>query len=92
MGPSFNRPFQRRINLNVSAMTKNSMDIKHMPPSRGYSFILVILCEVTNFMVTLPLSSTKIPHIIDVFERGYLVYYGPPTHIICDMDPAFASS
>ena len=76
-GPSFNRPFQKRINLNVPAMTKINMDIKHMPPSRGYSFILVILCEVTNFMITLPLSSTKIPHIIDVFERGYLAYYGP---------------
>ena len=68
------------------------MDIKHMPPSRGYSFILVILCEVTNFMVTLPLHSTKIQHIIDVFERGYLAYYGPPTHIISYMDPAFTSS
>ena len=43
-------------------------------------------------MVTLSLSSTKIPHFIDVFERGYLAYYGPPTHIICDMDPTFTSS
>ena len=67
---SFNRPFQKRINLNVPVMIKISMDIKQMPPSRGYSFILVILCEATNFMVTLPLSSTKIPHIIDVFEKG----------------------
>ena len=71
-------------------MTKISMDIKHMP-SRGYFFILVILCEVTNFMVTVQLSSTKIPHIIDVFERGYLVYYVTHTQIICDMDPAFTS-
>ena len=91
-GPSFNRPFQKRIKLNVPVMTKMSMDIKHMPHSRGYSFILVILCEVTNFMVTLPLSSMKIQHIIDAFERGYLAYYGPPTHIICDMDPTFTSS
>ena len=43
-------------------------------------------------MVTLPLSSTKIQHIIDTFERRYLAYYGPPTHIICDMDPTFSSS
>ena len=43
-------------------------------------------------MATLPLCSTNIPHIIDVFERGYLAYYGPPTHIICDMDTAFTSS
>ena len=63
-----------------------------MLPSRGFFFILVILCEATNFMVTLPPSSTKIPYIIDVFERVYLVYYGPSTHIICDIDPAFTSS
>ena len=90
-GLSFNRPFQKRINLNMPAMTKLSMDIKHMPPSIGYSFILVILCEVSNFMVTLPLSSTKTQHVIDAFERRYLAYYGPPTHIICDMDPTFTS-
>ena len=75
-GPSFNRPFQKRINLNAPAMTKISVDIKHMPPRPGYSFISVILCQVTNFMVTVPLSSIKIPHIIDVFEMGYLAYYG----------------
>ena len=73
-------------------MTKISMNIKHMSPSRGYSFILVILCEVTNFMVAHPLSSTKLQHIIDAFERGYLAYNGPPTVIICDMDPSFTSS
>ena len=84
-GPSFNRPFQKRINFHMPAMTKISMDIQQMPPSRGYSFISVILREVTNFMVTLPLSSTKIPHIIDVFERGYLAYYVPSIHMICDM-------
>ena len=63
-----------------------------MSPIRGYSFILVILCEVTNFIVALPLSSTKIQHISDVFEKGYLAYYGSPTHIICDIDPTFTSS
>ena len=76
----------------MPVLTKISMDIKQMPPGRDYSFNLVLLCEVTNFLVTLPLSSTKIQHIIDAFEMGYLAYYGPPTHIICDMDPAFSSS
>ena len=32
------------------------------------------------------------PHILDVFQKGYLAYFGPPTHIICDQDPAFTSS
>ena len=91
-GRDFKRPYQKRINLNVPAITKISMDIKQMPVNKGYSHILVLLCEVTNYMVALPLMSTRIPHILDAFQKGYLAYFGPPTHIICDQDPAFTSS
>ena len=91
-GKDLKRPYQKRINLNVPAMTKISMDIKQMPANKGYSHILVLLCEVTNYMVALPLLSTRTPHILDAFQRGYLAYFGPPTHIICDQDPAFTSS
>ena len=91
-GKDLKRPYQKRINLNVPAMTKISMDIKQMPANKGYSHILVLLCEVTNYMVALPLMSTRTPHILDAFQKGYLAYFGPPTHIICDQDPAFTSS
>ena len=91
-GKDLKRSYQKRINLNVPAMTKISMDIKQMPANKGYSHILVLLCEVTNYMVALPLMSTRTPHILDAFQRGYLAYFGPPTHIICDQDPAFTSS
>ena len=91
-GKDFKGPYQKRINLNVPAMTKISMDIKQMPVNKGYSHILVLLCEVTNYMVALPLMSTRTPHILDAFQRGYLAYFGPPTHIVCDQDPAFTSS
>ena len=91
-GKDFKRPYQKRVNLNVPAMTKLSMDIKQMPMNKGYSHILVLLCEVTNYMVALPLLSTRTPHILDTFQRGYLAYFGPPTHIVCYQDPAFTSS
>ena len=91
-GKNFQRPFKKRININIPAMTKISMDMKQMPPNHGYTHILVLLCEVSNYMVALPLHSTKTPHILDVFQRGYLAYFGPPSHIICDQDPAFTSS
>ena len=91
-GKTFNRPFQKRININVPAMTKLSMDIKLMPASHGYTHILVLLCEVSNFMVALSLVSTKTQNILEAFQKGYLAYFGPPTHIICDQDPAFTSS
>ena len=91
----FDRPLQKRININTPAMSKISMDIKEVPGSTKDSpkgHILVLLCEVTNFMVALPLKSCKTEHIIHVFIHGYLRYFGPPTHIICDLDPAFTSS
>ena len=53
-------------------MTKINMDMKQMPSNHGYTHILVLLCEVSNYMVALPLHSTKTPHILDVFQRGYL--------------------
>ena len=72
-------------------MTRISMDIKQTPVNRGYSHILVLLCEVSNYMVALPLQSTRTQSILEAFQRGYLAYFGPPTHIICDQDPAFTS-
>ena len=80
------------MNINVPAMTRLSMDIKQMTVNGGYSHILVLLCEVTNFMVVLLLQSTRTQHILDVFQKGYLAYFGPSTHIVCDQDPAFTSS
>ena len=91
-GKNFQRPYQKGMNINTPAMTKISMDIKQMPVNRGYSHILVLLCEVSNYMVALPLSSTRTQNILEAFQRGYLAYFGPPTHIICDQDPAFTSS
>ena len=90
-GKSFQRPYQKRMNINTPAMTRISMEIKQMPVNRGYSHILVLLCEVSNYMVALPLSSTRTQNILETFQRGYLAYFGPPTHIICDQDPAFTS-
>ena len=84
-GKKFDRPLQKRVNVNVPAMTQISMDIKHMPISHGYSYILVLL-------VALPLNLTKTPHILQVFQKGYVAYFGPPTHIVCDQDAAFTSS
>ena len=89
-GKDFKKPYQKRIN--VPAMTKISMDIKQMPVNKGYSHIMVLLCEVTIYMVALHLVSTKTPHILDAFQRVYLTYFGPPTHVVCDQDPVFTSS
>ena len=77
-GKNFQRPYQKRMNMNTPAMTRISMDIKQMPVNRGYSHILVLLCEVSNYMVALPLTSTRTQNILEAFQRGYLAYFGPP--------------
>ena len=43
-------------------------------------------------MVVLPLHSTNIPHILQVFQKGYVAYFGSPTHIVCGQDVSFTSS
>ena len=76
-------PLKKRVNINVPAMTKISMDIKHMPTSHGYSYILVLLCKLSNYMVELA-TLTYLqgpPHILPVFQKGYVAYFGPPKHM-----------
>ena len=75
-GKDLKRPYQKRINLNVPAMTKISMNIKQIPANKGYSHILVLLCEVTNYMVALPLMSTRTPHILDAFRKDIWLILG----------------
>ena len=81
---NFQRTYQKRMNINTPAMTRISMDIEQMPANRGYSHILVLLYEVSNYMVALPLQLARTQSILEAFQRGYLAYFGPPTHIICD--------
>ena len=92
LGKNPNWPFQKRININIPALCKISMDIKHMPGSKGYRFILVLICEISNFLVVTPLKETQTIQVCEAIKECFIANYGPPTHIICDQDPAFVSS
>ena len=75
-GRNFDRPYQKRINLNVPTMTKINMDIKEMPLNHGYTHNLVLLCEVSNFLVAPLLHSTRTQHFIEIFrEVSSLLWY-----------------
>ena len=50
-GRNFDRPYQKRLSLNFPAMTKISMDITEMPPNHGYTDILLLIHEVSNFLL-----------------------------------------
>ena len=89
----FDRPFNRRIiDINASSLTQLSMDIKNMPPSKDkYNYILVILCEVSNFIVAVPMKTATAPEICNAIMDSFMGYFGTPIRIVCDQDPAFMS-
>lgn len=92
-GKSHNRPFQKRVHLNTPALSIMSMDIKHMPKAKsGFKFVLVMLCETTNYIVVEPMKTTEAVEVCRALEKAYIRYFGAPTHIVCDQDPAFMSS
>ena len=50
------RQLQARINLNYRPFSRLSMDLKVMPrSSKGHKFILCIIDEVTNYLITVPM-------------------------------------
>ena len=42
-------------------------------------------------MVVKPLQTLKTPEICEAIKQGFIRYFDPPTHIMCDQDPAFMS-
>ena len=76
----FDRPFNRRIiDINAPFLTHISMDIKHMPHSKDkYNYILVILCEVSNIIVAVPMKTTTVPEICNAIMDSFMGYLAPP--------------
>ena len=84
--------FEKRINYNAKSMSHVAMDIKHMPPSNtGCRYMLLLICELTKFIIAIPIRDTKAESVIEAFKHGFIKYFGTPTHIVCDQDPAFMS-
>ena len=91
-GKRTKQPFKQRINLNTPSLSRFSMDIKYMPTAAtGHKYILVCIDEVTNYLITSPLKSTTTPEICYTLINKVFAYFGTPSHIICDKDPAFLS-
>ena len=60
------RHFQRRINLNYKPLSRLSMDLKVMPKSyRGHKFILCVIDEMTNYLITMPIYQARSEEIGD---------------------------
>ena len=79
-GPRIQYP---RIPLDTRTMARMSMDIKE--------YILVCVCEFTNWMKTIPLADQKAQTISMALYFKICCEYGTPKTIICDEAPAFQS-
>ena len=95
-GPQFDHPHQKRININVPVLTKVSMDIKYMSTTattqgQPWKYLLIHLCEVSNFVILAPMKTTASPEICKTIYNEFITHYSAPDCIICDQDPAFTS-
>ena len=66
-------PLKRRIiDINAPMLTHISMDIKHMPPSKEkFLYILVLLCEASNFIVAAPMKTATAPEICNTIMKPF---------------------
>ena len=74
-------------------MSRLSMDLKVMPRSqKGHWYILCIIDEVTNYLVSAPLYQAKSEEVGGALIEHIITKYGTPEYIIMDQDSAFMSS
>ena len=87
------RHLQTRINPNHVPMSRLGMDLKVMPRlQKGHRYILCIIDEVTNFLVTVPIFQARSEEIGEVLIDNVMTKYCIPEYIIMDQDSAFMSS
>ena len=87
------RQLEIRINLNYRPMSRLTMDLKVMPRSqKGHQYILCIIDEVTNYLVTAPLFQARSEEVGEALIENIITKYGTPEYMIIDQDRAFMSS
>ena len=74
-------------------MSRLSMDVKVMPKShKGHKYILCIIDEVTNYLITLPMFQAKLEEVGEAILDHIITKHYSPDYIILDQDHAFMSS
>ena len=86
------RQLQTRIYLNYRLLSRLSMDLMVMPRSqKGHRFILCMIDEVTNYLITAPIYQSKSEEIGEALIENVISKYCVPDYIIMDLDSAFMS-
>ena len=87
------RHLQTGINPNYVPMSRLSMDLKVIPRShKGHRYMLCIIDEVTNFLITVPIFQARSEEIGEALLENVIAKYCIPEYIIMDQDSAFMSS
>ena len=74
-------------------MSRLSMDLKVMSRSqKRHQFILCIIDEVTNYLITTPLYQAKSEEVGEALIENVITKFGTPEYLIMDQDSAFMSS
>ena len=82
-----------RLELNYRPLSRLSMDLKIMPRSnKGHKYILSIIDEVTNYLITVPIYQSKAEETGDALIEHAVMKYCVPDCIIMDQESAFMSS
>ena len=87
------RQLQTRITLNYRPLSRLSMDLKAMPRSyKGHKYILCIIDEVTNYLITVPIHQSRSEEIGNALMENVSSKYCVPDYIIMDQDSTLMSS
>ena len=74
-------------------MSRLSMDLKVMPKlHKGHKYILCIINEVTNYLITLPIFQAKSEEVGEAILEHVITKHCIPDYIIMDQVSAFMSS
>ena len=70
------RQLQTIINLNYRPLSRLSMDLKVTPQScQGHKFILCVIDEVINYLITVPIYQLNVEEIGDVLIEHIVAQY-----------------
>ena len=86
------RYFHPRIPLDYNPLAYISADIKYMPKGiYNYEFLLVIVCEVTGFVIAIPMVKHDAVTIAHALLEKLIFIFGPPKTLIVDEDRALSA-
>ena len=75
------RQLQTRIYLNYRPLSRLHMDLKVMPRSqKGHKFILCVIDEVTNYLITLPIYHAKSEEVGEEWIENVISKYCIPDY------------